>query len=145
MVNVEFIGRLGADCEVLTSAKGNPYLRMRVATDEFKSKGERETAWMSVTYAGDRAVHVKEYLTKGKMVQVRGTERITLYTTKSGEPAYSRDVIADRVDFVSTGQQQKDEQQQEKPKQQTEPEVAKVESVPVQSTVTSDSDDDLPF
>lgn len=103
MVNINFLGRLGADAELKTAKSGKQYVSMRVATDEFK-KGERSTAWFNVTYTGDRAVKMHEYLKKGNAVSVMGVETIDTYqSNKTGETMISRDVLADRVDFVNFG------------------------------------------
>ena len=103
MVNINFIGRLGADAELKTAKSGRQYVSMRVATDEFK-KGEKSTSWLNVTYTGDRALKMHEYLKKGSAIVVMGVETIDTYqSTKTGETMFSRDVIADRVDFVGLG------------------------------------------
>ena len=103
MVNINFIGRLGADAELKTAKSGRQYVSMRVATDEFK-KGEKSTSWLNVTYTGDRAIKMHEYLKKGSAIVVMGVETIDTYqSTKTGETMFSRDVIADRVDFVGLG------------------------------------------
>lgn len=142
MVNVYFNGRLGADAELRTSTKnGKQYVTMRVATDEFKN-GEKGTAWINVSYHGDRAAKMHEYLKKGSAVSVIGNETISTYqSTKNGETMISRDVLADRVDFLGlsksgegneastdTGKFQKTTENQEM----------------VTATAAS-SDDDLPF
>ena len=108
MVNIFFNGRLGADAEIKTSASGNKYVHMRIATDDYV-KGERTTVWFNVVYHGDRALKVAEYLKKGSLVLISGIESVSTYQNKSGETAISRDVIANRVDFVQT---QKSEEQQ---------------------------------
>jgi single-strand DNA-binding protein len=103
MVNINFIGRLGADAELKTAKSGRQYVSMRVATDEFK-KGEKSTSWLNVTYTGDRALKMHEYLKKGSAIVVMGVETVDTYqSTKTGETMISRDVIADRVDFVGLG------------------------------------------
>ena len=103
MINVNFNGRLGADAEIKTSAKsGKQYVAMRVATDEFRN-GEKGTAWMNVTYHGDRAIKMQEYLKKGNAVTVMGVETVSTYQNRNGETMVSRDVIADRVEFVNLG------------------------------------------
>lgn len=157
MVNVSIIGRLGADAEERTSQSGSKFLTLNLASDEY-NKGERSTSWFRVTYIGDRAIKMKEYLTKGKLVEVHGTERVSLYTNKSGEAAISRDVMADRVDFVSvgSGQTQTTEVTTEaQPNIEIPRSMQPVAPAPAQATapapsavapsVTLDDDDDLPF
>jgi single-strand DNA-binding protein len=104
MVNINFVGRLGADAELKTSTKsGKQFVKMRVATDEFKN-GEKTTAWLNVMYPNERGLKMAEYLKKGSAVSVFGVETVGLYESKAnGEMQVSRDVIADRVEFVSLG------------------------------------------
>ena len=102
MINVEFIGRLGADSEIRETKNGKKMVSFRVATDDFNG-GERTTTWVNVMWTSDRAIKMQEYLKKGSHVDVRGVLRTSLYKTKAGESAISHDVFADRVDFVSSG------------------------------------------
>ena len=102
MINVEFIGRLGADSEIRETKNGKKMVSFRVATDDFNG-GERTTTWVNVMWTSDRAIKMQEHLKKGSHVDVRGVLRTSLYKTKAGESAISHDVFADRVDFVSSG------------------------------------------
>lgn len=157
MINVNFIGRLGADSETKVSAKGNEFQSFRVATDDFVN-GERTTVWVSVFYSGELAKSIKQFLTKGKLVDVHGKQRLRLYQTKSGEQAIGVDVIADRVDFISVGggQSEQSQKQEDKPNitieakiekpqaQQAAAATATAQASSVESSSAND-DDDLPF
>jgi single stranded DNA-binding protein len=102
-VNVNFIGRLGADCEVKVNAKnGKQFVSFRVATDEFKN-GKNETTWLSVMDFNEKALKMSPYLKKGSMVCVHGSETVSIYQSKNGEYVASRDIMSDRLDFVSGG------------------------------------------
>lgn len=143
MVNVNFNGRLGADAELRTAKSGKQYVAMRVATDEFKN-GEKGTTWINVTYHGDRAIKMHEYLKKGSAVSVIGSETVGTYQNKNGETQVSRDVLADRVDFVGlskSGETQSNDAATDtgtfKPKAQ-EAEMAT-------ATAATNAADDLPF
>lgn len=102
MINVNFIGRLGADAEIRTSKANRQYVALRVATDEYRN-GERTTSWVNVTYVGDRALKVAPFLKKGSQVFVMGTETVSTYRTRTDEIGISRDVMADRIEFVGSG------------------------------------------
>ena len=102
MVNVEFIGRLGADSEVKTGKSGNQFISFRVATDEYRN-GKNEASWLNVVYTGERAIKMHQWLTKGKAVSVHGVENVGTYVDRNGQVQVSRDVMADRVDFVNVG------------------------------------------
>lgn len=102
MLYVELIGRLGADAELKTSAKGNQFVSMRVASNDFFN-GENVTTWVNVMWSGERAVKMQEHMKKGSAVSVHGTLRTSLFTNKNSEQSISTDLFADRVDFVNLG------------------------------------------
>ena len=143
MVNINFIGRLGADAELKTAKSGRQYVSMRVATDEFK-KGEKSTSWLNVTYTGDRALKMHEYLKKGSAIVVMGVETIDTYqSTKTGETMFSRDVIADRVDFVGLGKSG-DTQSNEATADTSAPTKDNAKEMATVAASTT-AEDDLPF
>lgn len=104
MVNVNFIGRLGADPEQKVTTSGSNIVTMRVAVDEFQN-GQKATSWMSVVAnANDKRIaKMIPYLKKGNGVQVFGSEKISIYTDRQNLPAIDRSVYADRIDFVNLG------------------------------------------
>ena len=146
MVNVNFNGRLGADSEIKTSKGGKEYVAMRVATDEFKNN-EKATAWINVTYHSERAIKMQPYLKKGSAVSVIGVETVGTYQDKNGETQISRDVLADRVDFLGLGKSgdtQSDSAVTDTGKLKKQAKADKAELATATAAATS-SDDDLPF
>lgn len=104
MVNVNVNGRLGADAELRTTKGGEQYVTFRMATNEFNRKTkENETIWMSVTFFGKRALTLLPHLKKGSSINVMGEERVSLFKMTSGEYTIIRDVFADRVEFIGSG------------------------------------------
>lgn len=102
MINVNFVGRLGADAELKKDSFQRDFVSFSVAVDEFRG-GQNETAWMRVTASGDRAVKMQPYLKKGSLVSIHGVESVRLFTSASGTTGVSRDVRADRMEFVKVG------------------------------------------
>ena len=102
MLYTNLIGRLGADSEIRTSSKGNQFLSMRVASNDFIG-GETVTTWVNVMWSGDRAIKMQEHMKKGSAISAHGTLRTSLFTNKNGDQAISVDLFADRVDFVNLG------------------------------------------
>lgn len=103
MVNLNVVGRLGADAELIKGENGT-FLSFRMAVDDGKNKnGDRLTSWFRVTFNGDRASKLVEYLTKGKLVNVIGTEKVGIYNSKDGTPQVSRDISANNIEFISVG------------------------------------------
>lgn len=101
MVYVNVLGRLGADAEVHQSEKGK-FVTFRMATNDFID-GQQTTIWLSVSCPSESVIKLAPYLTKGRMVQIYGRERVRLYTDRNGATQISRDVFATNVDMVATG------------------------------------------
>ena len=143
MVNINFNGRLGADAELRTSKSGKQYVSMRVATDEFRN-GEKSTAWLNVTYHGDRAIKIQPFLKKGSAVNVIGSETVGTYQDKNGETQISRDVLADRVDFIGLGSSANTQSNDAVTETGKFKKTEKTDEAEM-ATATASTDDDLPF
>jgi len=154
MVNVNVIGRLGIDAEILDGKRGK-FVSFRLAVPDFKD-GEKTTTWMRVNYDGDRAIKLAEYLKKGKMVNVQGSEFVSTYTDKTGAVQISRDITAHNIEFVSIGSGQTNSDTatatsttSSVPPVTTgklaEPKPIAPPPTPTVDASSSDSDDDLPF
>jgi len=149
MVDVFVIGRLAADAEV-KDGKNGKFLSFRMAVDDYDySNGEKTTAWFSVTCPNERAIRIKDYLTKGKMVKVNGSEHVRTYPAKDGSTQIGRDIAAYNIDFVSAGGGQQDGKSDttDTSKLVDTGKLAKTETPPptVVATKYSDTKDDLPF
>lgn len=148
-VNVNVIGRLGADSEIKTNSNGRPFVVFRLATDEFKN-GKAETTWLNVADYTEKTHKMAAYLKKGSLVNIHGVETIGMYKNKNGENSFSRDVISDRVDFVSVGASTSGSTSASS-KQDDASEMScgtlknPVQNEPLPSGVMSDDNDDLPF
>lgn len=111
-VNVNIIGRLGADCEIKNSSNGKPFVVFRLATDEYKN-GKNSTTWLNVVDYTEKTYKIASYLKKGALISLHGIETISLYTNKNGEVNFSRDVMSDRVDFVNASRNEPTQKQQD--------------------------------
>lgn len=148
-VNVNIVGRLGKDAEVINGQKGQ-FLSFPMATDEFKNK-ERCTVWLNVIYHNAK---LAEWLKKGQAVNVIGTESVRLYQDRNGQTQISRDVNAINIDFVNAGSgktQSDGAVTNETTSNETQPStpITTGRLTPPQSEVSDDSssvnEDDLPF
>jgi len=101
MININVYGRLGADAELINGKNGQ-FASFRLAVDDRKNS-EKTTTWFRVTLNGDRAGKIVEYLTKGKLVYVTGTETVGTYQAKDGSIQVSRDISATNIEFISVG------------------------------------------
>lgn len=144
MVNVNIIGRLGADAELI-NGKNGPFLSFRMAVDDRKRNGdktEKITSWFRVTLNGDRSSKLVEYLTKGKLVNVIGTESVGIYNSKDGTPQVSREISANNIEFVSVGSGST--ASDSSTAEVTTGKLSEKPKVEVAAT-TNDPEDDLPF
>jgi single stranded DNA-binding protein len=77
MNRVFLMGHLGGAPELRTSKNGNPYTRLRLATNKFMAKEDgtkdTKTDWHSVFVWGDDANRCAEYLRTGALVFVEGS------------------------------------------------------------------------
>ena len=143
MVNVNIIGRLGANAELINGENGT-FLSFRMAVDDGKNKnGDRLTSWFRVTLNGDRSTKLVEYLTKGKLVNVIGTEKVSIYNAKDGTPQISREISANNIEFISVGNGTTSEASTTEVSTGKLEEKKSVASVAV--TASKEPEDDLPF
>jgi len=88
-IEAAFIGRLGQDPELKTSAAGKPWARFSVAVGQ----GE-EAQWVSVAVFGEAAERLCAALHKGDKLYVEGTLRLSEWTGKGGEKRTGLSVAA---------------------------------------------------
>lgn len=90
---VQVIGYLGRDPEARFLPNGDAVTNFSVAASErWKDKsGEQQehTEWFNVTTFGRLAEICGEYLTKGSLVLIEGTQRTERYTDKDGVERFS--------------------------------------------------------
>ena len=99
-VQVNLIGRLGKDAEVKTSSNGKQYVSFTVALNEVNN-GTEETTWFDVKGFDDQFIKIAQYLTKGKLVHVNGSEQVRLYNDNSGNPRIGRSIILSMLEFIN--------------------------------------------
>ncbi|MCO4761285.1 MAG: single-stranded DNA-binding protein [Myxococcales bacterium] len=100
---VLLIGRLGADPEPKKTGTGTSVARLRLATGRYRKTDNevvKETDWHDVVTFGDLADTCCEYLRKGREVFIEGRMSADVWTDKEGKRRLTREVIAQRVDFL---------------------------------------------
>lgn len=144
MVNINVIGRLGADAELINGKNGQ-FASFRMAVDDRK-KNEKVTTWFRVTLNGDRAGKIVEYLTKGKLVNVVGTEFVDTYqSTKDGSTQVSREINASNVEFISVGSGSTASDTTTEATTETVSTGKLKKPAVAETTVAKEPEDDLPF
>lgn len=104
---VILIGHLGADPDMRYTPSGAGVCELRVATSEsWKDKnGQRQerTEWHRVVVWGKTAEICAKYLAKGRQVYIEGRIQTRSYDDKEGQKRYITEVIANDVQFLSSG------------------------------------------
>ena len=114
MNHVILIGRLARDPELsYTPNTQTAACRITLAVDRPKRNGDaqgndyaRSADFIRVTVWGRQAETCDRYLSKGRQIAVMGRIQTGSYKNRSGETVYTTDVVAERVEFLGSGQQQ---------------------------------------
>ena len=129
MINCYVIGRVGKDAEVKNGKNGD-FMTMDIAVDNY-AKGEQKTTWVRVKSSRSNHINLSKHLKKGRVLLVQGTmPEPTVWKDKDGNDRVQLSIIADSIEFVSTGKKQ---------------EPVKSESVPTPPAGAPDTTEDLPF
>ena len=108
MNSVILIGRLARDPELSYTPNTNTACcRFNLAVDRPRRNGEDQGAdFIRITVWGRQAETCDRYLAKGRQIAVMGRIQTGSYKNRNGETVYTTDVVAERVEFLGSGQQQ---------------------------------------
>lgn len=99
MLKLLLIGNLGRDAEI-KPFENRSVIKFTVAHTQ-KTKDGEETTWVTCNYWRDNdKTKIAEYLLKGTKVYVEGTPKVTSYTNKAGEKAFSIELTVNQVELV---------------------------------------------
>ena len=106
MNSVILIGRLARDPELsYTPNNQTAVAHFTLAVDRQVSQGgERQADFIRITVFGKQAETCDRYLQKGRQVAVNGRIQTGSYKNRDGATVYTTDVIANRVEFLGSGQ-----------------------------------------
>jgi len=100
---VQLIGNLGKDIDLISLDGGNKLAKFTLATNSFyKNKdGEKvqETQWHNITAWGKKAEIMEQMLKKGSEVIVNGKLTYTNYVDKEGVKRYNSEIVVN--DFMT--------------------------------------------
>jgi single-strand DNA-binding protein len=132
---VALVGRLTRDPDVRSISSGQ-VTQFTVAVDRnFKNRsGERDTDFIPVVTFNRLAEICGQYLAKGRLVSVSGRIQTRSYDAQDGTKRYVTEVIADEVEFLSTGTRAEGSAAQ-----QARPSAAPRPSQPAQAPAYSES------
>lgn len=99
------LGRLTKDVEMSTTNNGTTVSKFAIAVsrNRMNNDGKYDTDFFNTITYGKTADNCGKYLKKGSQVVIVGSIENRSYKTKDGETRYITELIADRVNFVSTG------------------------------------------
>ena len=106
MNSVVLIGRLTRDPELsYTPNTQSAVCRFTIAVDRPRRNGEDAGAdFIRITVWGRQAETCDRYLSKGRQVAIAGRIQTGSYKNREGVTVYTTDVVADRVEFLGSGQ-----------------------------------------
>lgn len=106
MINsVVMVGRLVAPAEVRTTNSGTQVASFRIACDDSRRgpNNEKQSVFINVTLFGKQAETVKNYFTKGSLIGVLGRLVQRTYTNRQNIQVTTTEILADRIEFVESG------------------------------------------
>ena len=103
------VGRLGKDPEIRQTQSGMAIGNLSLATSERVKKGDEwadHTEWHRVTVFGKNAENAGKFLSKGSQVYVEGKIRTRKWQDNNGNDKYTTEILADVVRYLSSNQNQ---------------------------------------
>lgn len=112
MNNVTLIGRLTRDVDLRYTQGANQMAiaRFSLAIDRPAKQGEQKQAdFPNIVVFGKAAENCEKYLHKGSQCAVEGRIQTGSYTNRDGVKVYTTDVIANRVEFLGSRNEARDD------------------------------------
>jgi single-strand DNA-binding protein len=105
---VILIGNLGQDPEKRFTGSGAAVTTFNIATTERwnDNQGQKQerTEWHRIVVWGKQAENCAQYLSKGRPVYIEGRLQTRQWDDKDGNKRYTTEVVAQRVQFLGSGQ-----------------------------------------
>lgn len=88
-----------------TTTTGKTVTRFSLAVDRrFKNKdGQKEADFINIVVWGKQAEFAAQYLSKGSQISLSGRLEARSYEADDGQRRYITEVVADEINFVSSG------------------------------------------
>lgn len=136
MNSVCLVGNLTRDVELRYTTDQTAIARMSIAVNDGYGE-QQKTSYIPIVVFGKQAENADRYLSKGSKIGVTGRIQTGSYE-KDGTKVYTTDVIASRLEYLSTGNAKGDEDSASG--------YAKSDNKPAASGGFSQlDDDDIPF
>lgn len=118
---VMLIGRLGRDPELRHTQQGKAVCNFSMATDEsYKDRDGNKVdkaEWHDIVVWDRSGENCANYLAKGSLVYVEGRLQTRKWQDQQGNERKTKEVVAERVQFLDTKSQQHGDGQQEQRQQ----------------------------
>lgn len=154
-------GHLGKDAELRITSNGKKCVSFTFANNS-RVKNVDKTTWYDVScFVQNTVENQLEYLKKGKYIFITGRYDTKAYVAKDGTMKVSESIIADRIDFITTGQKYENNNTQRNTEEEEEATTGYMpSSQPVEETTasavayatsasmaspTDEGDEELPF
>jgi single-strand binding protein len=113
MNKIFLIGRLTKDPELRYTSSEAAVCSFTLAVDRrfISQSGEREADFIPVVVWNKAAENCAKYLAKGRQTAVEGRLQIRSFEGSDGQRRWATEVVADNVEFLSSGQKQGGQQQ----------------------------------
>ena len=109
--NVTLVGRLTKDPNVRQTQSNMTVAQFTLAVDRnfTNAQGEREADFLNIVVFRKQAEQVGKYLAKGRLCGVEGRIQSRKYE-KDGQTVFVTEIVADSVQFLDSGNKQKQQQ-----------------------------------
>lgn len=98
---VYLIGRTGRDPEMRYAGSGKPYTTFSVATDRrSKAEGQTDPDWHRVVCWDKLAEFANQYVSKGRLVFVRGRLSYRAWTGQDGQQRHTTEIVAGDITLL---------------------------------------------
>lgn len=140
MNNVNIIGRLTKDIELMTTKSGNSVVSFTIAVDNPTRQGEEKSAsFFGCTAWNKVAETMAKYCHKGDKVAVSGRLNQRKYNDEQGQSRSVVEIVVQSVEFM-TRSDKTAQRASEGPSQPSQPAALEADDLK-----SAPSDDDLPF
>jgi len=110
------VGRLVSNPEMKETEDGKQVSNITIAVPRaYKNEnGEYDTDFVDVVLWNGIASNTAEYCHKGDLIGVKGRIQTSSYETEDGEKRKSTQIVAEKITFLSSQKEKREEQENEK-------------------------------
>lgn len=112
MNRIDLIGRLTRDPELRKTETGHVRADFNIAVNRIGAKEEQQQAdFIPCRVWGNQAENLAHFMGKGNQIAIEGNIRNDAYTDKEGNTKYTWYVLANRIEYLSKGEQKESKEE----------------------------------